>query len=178
MKTIFFKKASLLITLLLATGTILAQKKSIQDLDFLIGKWEVREDNKEEKWWEKSTRTCQYTLDSTYIELKSVAISSSGKERTYTWYIHYNSKAQQFEMVSMFSNWPKILFDILHWDPKKRKLIIQNDKDQNKGEYHERYGEIIFEEDFNTYTWTGQNKYGDPKNPSIWKYIEKGSRIK
>ncbi|MGI9551863.1 MAG: hypothetical protein ACR2MT_11735 [Aurantibacter sp.] len=178
MKKGFLKKALLIITLLLLTGNIFGQKQRIQDLDFLIGEWKVREDNKEKNWWEKSTRIGRYILDSTYIELKSVAISSGGKERTYRWYFHYNSKTQQFEMVSLFSNWHQVLFDILLWDSEKRKLTIRNGEEPNSSEYHERFGEILFDENFNGYLWKGENKYGDPNNPSVWKYVEKGSRIK
>lgn len=177
MKQKTFKEAFLLLSLIASFTFADAQEISIRDLDFLIGSWEVREDNEEKTWWEKSTRTGRYTLDSTYIELKSVAVSSSGKERTYLWLIHYNAEAQQFEMVSMFSNWPKILLDILHWDPDLRKLSIRNEAKYKTGEYHERFGELLFEADFNSYTWKGVNKYGDRDRPSIWKYVEKGTRI-
>lgn len=172
------KKAFLIFTILFVAENIFAQEISIQNLDFLIGEWEVREDNKEKQWWEKSTRIGSYVLDSTYIELISVAVSSSGKERTYRWYIHYNSKIEQFEMVSMYSNWHKVQFDILLWDSKKRKLTIRNNVGTDSDEYHERYGEIIFDEKFNEYLWVGENKYGDPNNPTVWNYVEKGLRIK
>ncbi|MEQ6167090.1 hypothetical protein AAOE16_07840 [Ekhidna sp. MALMAid0563] len=150
---------------------------SIQDLNFLIGTWEVREDNKEKSWWEESTRKICYTLDSAYIELRASANSSGGKSRTYLWLIHYNQKDQQFEMISMFSNWHKIQYDILSWDKSNRTLTIESGGDPGSNEYHERFGEIVFSEDFNTYTWKGRNKYGDENNPNIWEYVEKGSRI-
>ena len=169
-------KILLLSTLLLIGSSSFSQ--SIKDLDFLTGEWKVKEDNSENDWWEKSTRTVQYALDSTYIVLEASAISSSGKERTYLWYIHHNSKKNQFEMVSMFSNWHKAQFDILIWEPKERKLIIKNGTDPNADEYHERYGEMVFNEDFDEYVWIGENKYGDRNNPSIWKYVEKGWRSK
>ena len=157
---------------------VFSQQKSIQDLDFLIAEREVREDNLETDWWEKSKRTGRYVLDSTYIELESFAITSDGKERTYRWFIHYNSIAEQFEMTSMFSNWLKVLFDILLWDAEQRKLTIRNAKDPNSDEFHERFGELIFNHDLSTYVWKGQNKYGDPDKPSIWKYVEKGAKKK
>ncbi|RDY61721.1 hypothetical protein DX873_06115 [Flagellimonas nanhaiensis] len=162
---------------MLITTTSFGQEKSIQDLDFLLGTWEVREDNKERDWWEKTTRIGVYALDSTYIQLTSRAVSSTGKKRTYRWYIHYNSKEQQYEMASMFGNWHKIQFDILSWDPAERKLTIKNGPDGDSEEYHERFGEIVFDESFKSYIWTGENKYGDPKDPGIWKYVEIGSRI-
>lgn len=173
-------KVLTLIFLMLIGNSSFAQEDpnsvTIQDLDFLIGTWEVREDNEEKTWWEESTRVGEYILDSTYIQLKASAISSSGKERTYLWLIHFNSKAQQFEMVSMFSNWPKVQFDILTWEPNARKLIIKSGGDPNSDDYHDRYGELVFDKDFNAYTWIGENKYGDRENPNVWKYKELGSR--
>ncbi len=154
------------------------KKTTIKDLDFLIGIWEVREDNIEKAWWEKSTRVGAYILRGTVIELKTTAISSSGKERTYLWLIQYNKKTEQFEMVSIYSNWHIMLFDILHWDLEQRTLTIRNNKQRSTNEYSERFGKIVFEEDYNAYTWKGKNKYGDPNKPSIWNYIEKGTRIK
>ncbi len=162
---------------LLFTGKGLAQEKSVKDLNFLIGEWKVREDIPEKNWWEESTRIVRYALDSTFIELDCRSISSGGKKRTYRWYIHYNRKKQQFEMVSMFSNWHKVQFDMLYWDAENRELTIRNAVDLNSTEYHERFGVMTFNENLNGYIWKGENKYGDAKNPGIWRYIEKGQKI-
>ncbi|MEQ8627558.1 hypothetical protein [Ekhidna sp.] len=176
------KKVLLFSCLVALSGMIIGQDNissaSIKDLSFLIGTWEVREDNKEKTWWEESVREGNYILDSTYIELSATATSSSGKQRTYLWLIHYNTKDQQFEMVSMFSNWHKIQFDILSWDKAKRTLTVQSGGDPGSNEYHERFGEIVFDEDFNGYIWNGENKYGEKENPKIWMYLEKGTRVK
>ncbi|WP_370090118.1 hypothetical protein [Ekhidna sp.] len=155
-----------------------SSEQSIQDLEFLIGTWKVREDNKEKTWWEESTRIGSYILDSTYIELSAFAVTSTGKKRTYLWLIHHNKKTQQFEMISMFSNWYKMQFDKLNWDSNNRILIIQSGGDPGSNEYHDRYGELVFDEDFNGYVWNGRNKYGDESNPSIWEYVEKGTKVK
>jgi len=74
----------------------------------------------------------------------------------------------------MFGNWHKVQFDILEWNSEKRELSIRNAHDPNSDEYHERYGVIQFVEGFTSYTWKGENKYGDPDSPSIWKYTEIG----
>ncbi|MEQ8906250.1 hypothetical protein [Ekhidna sp.] len=174
------KKVLIWICLIALTGMVTAQENtnspSIRDLDFLIGTWEVREDNEEKEWWEESIRKGSYILDSTYIELSAIAISSSGKERTYLWLIHYNAKDQQFEMLSMFSNWYKMQFDVLNWDKAKRTLTIESGGDPGSNEYHERFGEMVFNENYNGYIWKGKNKYGDEDNPGIWEYVEKGSK--
>ncbi|MEM7087272.1 MAG: hypothetical protein AAF489_13875 [Bacteroidota bacterium] len=154
---------------------MLSQEKGIKELDFLIGTWETREDNKETGWWETATREINYALKGNYIELKANSIDSNGREREYYWYINYNKKTEQFEMISMFSNWHETQSDILEWDPENRKLTIRN-MPNRESRFTERFGELIFNENFNEYTWTGENKYGDANNPSIWKYIEKGVR--
>ena len=176
MKITHFVRSFGLMGVILITVSADAQKNRIRDLDFLIGTWEVREDNLEKNWWEKTTRVCQYVLDSTCIELKSSSITSDGKKRSYHWHIHYNEKAGQFEMVSMFSNWHKIQFDVLDWLPKERKIIIRNGQDFGADEYHERYGEIVFYQDYQSYEWKGENKYGDRANPGIWRYTEVGKK--
>ena len=163
------------ITILFHSNLILAQEQGVKKLDFLIGTWETREENTETGWWETATRTINYTLEHNYIEVKSKSINSNGKEREYIWYINYNEKTKQFQMVSMFSNWYKTQLDILEWDSGKRTLTIRN-KPGAENEFHERFGEITFSENFDEYTWYGENKYGDPNNPSVWKYIEKGFR--
>lgn len=178
MRNKLFIAMVLIISIEFFSGKASAQESGIMDLDFLVGEWKVREDNKEKEWWEETIRVGRYVLDSTYIELESTAVSSDGKERTYRWYIHFNSKAKQFEMVSMFGNWHKVQFDILNWEANNRKLTIRSSADPNSSEFHERFGEIVFDKDFNEYVWTGQNKYGDRENPRIWNYVEKGQRIR
>ena len=64
-------------------------------------------------------------------------------------------------MVSIFSNWHKVQFDVLSWEDAKRKIVINSTNHPNSTEYHERYGEIIFNDKFTEYTWSGKNKYYD-----------------
>ena len=177
MNKLLFKMLTAMMVTLIWNNSISAQKEqSIKDLDFLIGKWEVREDNEEKTWWEKSVRTAKYALMDNYIELESRTIDSNRRERITLWFINYNKKKEQFEMASMFSNWYKTQFDILTWDKENRVLTIRNDPDCENG-FPERFGEIIFSEDFQSYEWRGENKYGDKAKPSIWKYTEIGKRI-
>ena len=171
-----FKSALVFITAIVLSQGISAQEKGIKELDFLIGVWETREDNVEEGWWETSRREINYTLMENYIELKAKSVDSNGREREYSWFINYNKKTEQFQMVSMFSNWYKTQFDILEWDANSRKLTIRN-KPDSEAEYHERFGEIIFSKDFKEYTWKGENKYGDPNDPGVWRYMEKGVKV-
>lgn len=168
------KKAITILSFMILGQAIYSQ--SIKDLDFLIGTWEVREDIEDKGWWEKAIRVGKYVLKGNFIELKANSIDSNGKEREYSWFINYNKKTKQFEMTSMFSNWYKVQSDILEWNAKKRTLTIRNKP--MGGEFHERLGKMIFDKNFKSYVWKGENKYGDPNKPGIWRYIEKGTRTK
>lgn len=119
----FNKLMIFLIPMIISEG-IIAQEKGIKELDFLIGTWETREENKENGYWETSIREIKYTLKENYILIKSNSIDFNGRKREYNWYINFNKKSNRFEMVSMFSNWHKTQFDVLEWDKEKRTLII------------------------------------------------------
>lgn len=168
------KKITTILLVMLSITSSYSQ--SIKDLDFFIGTWEVREDNTEREWWETATRVGKYVLKGNFIELKAESIDSNGRKREYSWYFHYNRKEKQFEMTSMFSNWHKVQSDILEWDAKSRTLTIRNNPAVSK--FPIRYGKMVFSKDFKSYVWKGENKSGDPSNPSIWRYIEKGKRTK
>ncbi|MEM9548067.1 MAG: hypothetical protein AAGA77_18950 [Bacteroidota bacterium] len=153
-----------------------AQEGKLQNLDFLIGTWETREEIADKGWWETSTREIEYTLGGNYIRLNAKSIDSNGREREYSWFINYNKNTEQFEMISMFSNWYKTQFDVLTWNEEDRTLVIQHKEGMDE-EYHERYGEMTFSEDFKNYTWKGENRYGDPNDLGIWRYVETGQKI-
>ena len=114
-------------------------------------------------------------MDSTYLQLESVAVNSSGKKRTYRFLIHYDSNTDQFEMVCIYSNWPKVRVETLTWDKQSRTLKIVGKP--NEDEYSERTGLIQFSPDFSGYTWKGANKSGEAANPRIFEYEEKGTRV-
>ena len=167
------KKTTIILIVVISINSIYSQ--SIKDLDFLVGTWEVREDNIDKNWWETATRIGKYVLKENFIELKAESIDSNGRKREYRWYFHYNKRAKQFEMTSMFSNWHKVQSDILEWDVKSRTLTIRNNSAVS--EFPKRYGKMVFSKDFKSYVWKGENKSGDPKKPRIWRYIEKGFRV-
>jgi hypothetical protein len=152
----------------------IAQQESVKDLDFLIGTWQTEEHNKAGDWWEKSTRTGIFILDEQYIQLESVAVSSTGKKRTYRFLIHYDSQSKQFEMISIYGNYPKSRTEIMEWDKNNRKLTLKSKPSED--EYSDRAGVIQFNDDFTEYIWTGSNKSGDPQKPRIFEYEEVGKK--
>jgi hypothetical protein len=168
MKKLFFSAL-----VLIASIPCFAQEKSIKDLDFLIGVWEV-EEHHPNGWWEKGTRTVSYILNDKYLKMETIAVSSEGKERAYQFLINYNKVNKQFEMVSIYSNWPMKLRDILEWDNSEKKLTVigvasVDDNSVRKGTLH-------FSDNDN-YIWTGRNISGDAVKRVI-DYTEKGKRIK
>lgn len=170
-----FKTRIIIIVLTFSSMLITAQKESqdIKSLDFLIGTWEVREENKEKQYWEETIRVASYTLDGNYIKIDHKAIDSKGRKRHILWFINYNKKTERYEMISMFGNWYKTQFDILTWNKKERKLTFKNHP-SCEGEYHNRVGEMVFNKNFNEYVWIGENRYKEESN--IWKYHEVGKK--
>lgn len=160
---------------LLAPRPVDAQQPSVKDLHFLVGTWQTEEHHLASGWWEKSTRTGTYILDSTYLQLESVAVNSSGKKRTYRFLIHYDSDTDQFEMVCIYSNWPKVRTEILVWDQSNRTIKLTGKPEAD--EYSERTGLMQFTSDFSAYTWKGANKSGKVDNPRVFEYEEKGKRV-
>jgi hypothetical protein len=161
--------------LVLLSSKMYAQETTIKDLHFLLGVWQAEEHNKETTYWEKCTRTGTYVLDSTYIQLESVAVSSTGKKRTYRFMIHYDKTAKQFEMICMYSNWPKVQIDFLDWNKETKTITIRNKPETE--EYRERVGSMQFSADYSSYIWTGTNKSGERLKPRIWVFEENGKRI-
>lgn len=87
------------------------QSQSIKDLDFLIGAWEITETiypGRPKEYQEKGTRTCSYYLDNSFIKCESkTTVSSSGKVRTYAYYINYDKKEECFRATNFANDFPK-----------------------------------------------------------------------
>jgi len=175
MKTNFLQLLTgILLSISVVTTACNAQHSSIKDLEFLIGTWQTEEHNKAGDWWEKSTRIGTYILDDQYIQLESSSISSTGKKRTYRFLIHYDNKVKQFEMICIYSNYPKYRTELLELDKQGRRLLLRSKPTDD--EFSERTGTMEFNADFTEYTWTGANKSGDPTKPTVFEFIERGKR--
>lgn len=111
--------------------------QSIQDLDFLIGKWELREvvhEGSANEYIEKGTRECKYTLNETYISCESQAIRK-GKSRSYIMNINYNKKTKRFFMTDQFSDYDFRGSSEIILDSTAMELHLISALDMNDGEF-------------------------------------------
>lgn len=87
------------------------QAQSIDDLSFLIGEWELTETiypGQSKEYQEKGIRTCSYYLNHSFIKCESsTTISTSGKKRTYAYYINYDEKEKCFRATNFANDFPK-----------------------------------------------------------------------
>lgn len=93
---------------MLASIGISAQ--SIKDLDFLIGEWDVLErifPGTDKEYQEKGTRVCEYYLNGSFIKCESATVvSTSGKERYYTYVINYDERENCFRATNLANDFP------------------------------------------------------------------------
>lgn len=146
-----------------------AFSQSVDALSVLIGTWSVEEIHAS-GWSEKGTRTCEWIMDSTYIQCETKA-KSNGKERTYRFLINYNSQSQRCEMVGIYSNWPIKQHDAIYIESKTNWRL---EEIPAINENTERRATIIFS-DHDNYTWSGKN-FNRTKNTTT-VYTETGKRI-
>ncbi|MEQ8715880.1 MAG: hypothetical protein RIC80_22900 [Cyclobacteriaceae bacterium] len=110
---------------LVASFTLNAQ--DINDLDFLIGSWEVTETlypGTDRTWQENGTRTCEYWLDGQFIKCESVTVDSrNGNQRTYAYFFNYHEKEDCFLVTSFAHDFP--LHGQHKWFLNKEEKVIQ-----------------------------------------------------
>ncbi len=109
--------------------------QSINDLDFLIGNWEVEETilpGRDNEYQEKGIRTCEYYLDGSFIKCEaSTVITHTGKKRTYAYYINYDEKEDCFWATNFANDFP--LHGLHQWflDEENQQLIAITPKNVN-----------------------------------------------
>lgn len=146
------------------------EAQSIKDLDFLIGAWDVAETiypGTEKEYQEKGTRICSYYLDRRFIKCESETIvSTSGKKRTYAYYINYDKKAQCFRATNFAHDFP--LHGQFQWylDVENERIIAITPKNVIEDRF---FRATISYADKDRLVWNGwASKWLDDKE---WKQI-------
>jgi len=84
-------------------------QKSTDDLDFLLGQWQVKRtyspNTQKERQYE-GTLSCAWAMDSTYIECIYVMERPEKKRGLDQVYFNYNSIYDQYESMWLSSTWP------------------------------------------------------------------------
>jgi len=101
--------------------------QGIRDLDFLIGEWDLTETiypGHPKEYQEKGTRTCSYYLDGSFIKCESETIvSTSGKKRTYAYYINYDTKEKCFRATNFANDFPLHGQFVWYLDDENKQII-------------------------------------------------------
>jgi hypothetical protein len=162
------------------TLSAIAQEKSIHDLNMLIGKWKTEDvymKGTSAELTDKGERTCRYMLNDTYINCETIAVNSRGVARKYQFLINYNKITGQYEMISIYSNWPMKRIDIIsiHEGGKVLEMVGKPDVENN---IEKRIWGTLSFSDADHYTWQGKRNTSLQK-PDEWTdlFTETGERI-
>ena len=138
-------------------------RPTVQDLDFMIGTWEITfkfyDTHAPEKgviFTEKGTQKCEYDLDLNgvpmFITCKGELSCDSGKikgrTRTIQESIRYGPFVNAFERIGLYSNWPGTGLETFQYEPNSHEIVIKGELAVQKGML-ERYEDVYqFNEDF------------------------------
>lgn len=136
-------KTRLLIICLLPFFSFSQDKKlKVQDLDFLIGEWEVTLDffrthqpNEPAYFYEKGNMNCKYDMElngvpmfikcTSYLEVYRGKYK--GRKRVTVEYIRYGNFSKGFERIGVFSNWPATAIETLKYVKSEHKFVIKGE---------------------------------------------------
>ncbi len=122
-------RISILLSLLVFSmaGKSFAQENELDQLAWLVGSWEYRDEQIDGEYEEAGIRECGFALDKSYIRCESNGQTNTGKQRNYVWFLNYNGLDQRFEMMGVFSDYPrKLLYSATVSDDGHRIEIINN----------------------------------------------------
>ncbi|QSE97085.1 hypothetical protein [Fulvivirga lutea] len=147
---------------LLITTFSNGQDQKVQDLDFLIGTWEITFDIYDTHHPEKGIifseigrQECYYDLEHNgeprFITCKGKVAREDGRERTFQESIRYGNFSGTFERVGIFSNWPATSEELLFYHEAERRFEIRGELGVQDNML-ERYEDIYqFNEDYTSY---------------------------
>ncbi len=157
----------LAILVTLFSTTLLAQKPinkepTIQDLEFLIGKWEINFDLYNTKKPEKGIvsresgfQICEYALSTNdvpmFIICTGEVTNEKGRTRSFQESIRYSQFSQSFERYGLFSHWSSTSKELLVYEAEKRLIAINGSLGYSRGRTERYVDRIVFDESFKTY---------------------------
>lgn len=147
-------------------------RPTVQDLDFLVGTWEITfeiyDTHAPEKgviFTEQGTQTCEYDLPlrgvPMFIVCKGEVTSDRGRSRSFQESIHYSRFSKTFERIGIFSNWPAHSFEKVFYHQDERMLVLKGELSVQDGML-ERYQDIYrFDETYGSYTRRNVANFSD-----------------
>ncbi len=184
------KNACGLILLLALIDSVYAQKNDapkVQDLDFLLGKWEIafeiydtHNPGSEPIFSEKGWQVCGYELKLNDVPMfltceGELIIDSTdakrkkhlGRKREILETIRYSKFENSFERIGLYSNWPATGLEILHYDSAKRQIVIRGELNVQDNMLERYVDTYQFNED---YTYAERTNIANFSDMPITKY--------
>lgn len=125
-----------LLIIFLLTGLFNVNAQSIKDLDFLVGKWEVREivfAGTDKEYIETGSRECAYYMDGSWIKCETMG-KRHGRDRSYTFLINYHPAEEYFQFLSLSSDYPDL--GVSAWEIDTDAQIIRGRSTQGYESIH------------------------------------------
>ena len=177
----------LLITFFILTTLVIAQNKMdianpLDILNVFVGEWEgsatafyPRIEGKENRE-ETIYVTCRKVLKGTYIECNSIYKQTNGNSRELLVYWNYDAKADSFQILYLYDNWPGKVNYPLYFDTTERLFTGYDTFTVHGSIPAEERVETYISEDGNEIRHTEYNHYQtDPEDywvksfESVWK---------
>lgn len=117
---------------------------------------------------ERAVRTCEPVMRATYLQCESVVTRADGRDRTYRFLLNYNPTMSRFEMLSLWSNVPHKVAQVLTPDATRRRWRIENLVVIGDLDLATHWSELVFDGD-DRIVWTGRRATagGDPATAPI-----------
>jgi hypothetical protein len=117
---------------------------------------------------ERAVRTCALVMRGSYLQCESVVTRPDGRDRTYRFLLNYNPTMSRFEMLSLWSNVPHKLAQVLTPDAARRRWHVENLAVIGDPELTTHWSELVFDGD-DRIVWTGRRVAagGDPASAPI-----------
>lgn len=117
---------------------------------------------------ERAVRTCEPVMRGTYLQCESVVTRADGRDRTYRFLLNYNPTMSRFEMLSLWSNVPHKVAQVLTPDATRRRWRIENLVVIGDLDLATHWSELVLDGE-DRIVWTGRRVAagGDPATAPI-----------
>ncbi len=151
-------------------------RPTVQDLDFMIGKWEINfewydthDTTRGMYFTEEGFQICEYDLELNgkpmFIicrgELVGRGGNFEGRKREIQAAIRYGRFENSFERIGIYSNWPATGLELLKYDSTNRQFVIRGQLNVQRNML-ERYVDVYqFSEDYTSFERTNIANFSD-----------------
>lgn len=143
-----------LISMLLVASPLFSQdlNHQMQSLRWMLGTWHYEDTSASGDYQEKGIRVCQSIYDGDAIRCESKGQTGSGKSRTYAFQLRFNPLDSRYEMVAVFSDYPRVLLYTFQVKDSGNTVLFENDVWTKDGFVRLNRSRLSFDGD-RSYVW-------------------------